>query len=100
MSNNQPLIEFNPKLPKLSKNEKDVLKLLVEAGRLIVPLYLEQEKQVKTTIGKEEIEQAGKKDPSVLSPYTVVEKKDGKLVATPYHIKYEKFLKPIADKLN
>lgn len=96
--NDQPLIEFNPKLPPLSKNEKDVLKLLVAAGRLIVPLYLEQEKQ--PSLNKEEIEKAGKKDPAILSPYTVIEKVNGKLIATPYHIKYEKFLKPIADKLN
>lgn len=97
MNNNQPLIEFNPKLPKLSKSEKAVLKLLIEAGRLIAPVYLEQEKQ--TRLSKEEIEKAGKKDPAIRAPYTAVEKVEGKLVTVPYHIKYEKFLKPIADKL-
>lgn len=94
---NEPLIEFNPKLPKLSANEKAVLKLLVEAGKLIVPLYLEQEKQ--KLVSREEIEKAAKKDPEALSPYTVVEKIDGKFVVTPYHIKYVTFLKPIAEKL-
>ncbi len=97
MKNTNPLIEFNPKLPKLTKNEKDVLKLLVEAGRLIAPLYLEQEKQVRPS--KKEIEKAGKKDPNILSPHTVIEKVDGKIIAIPYHVKYEKFLKPIVDKL-
>ncbi len=97
--NSQPLIEFNPKLPKLSKNESQVLKLLVEAGRLIVPIYLEQEKQVDLKIDKKEVEQAVKKDPNILSPYSVIEKLDGKLVAIPYHVKYAKFLKPIAEKL-
>ncbi len=97
MKNNQALIEFNPKLPKLSKNEKEVLKLLVEAGRLIAPLYLEQENQPR--LNKEEIEKAAKKDPEILSPYTVIEKVDGKVVSTPYHVKYAKFLKPIAKKL-
>lgn len=98
MSNSKPLIEFNPKLPKLTKSEKAVLKLLIEAGRLIAPLYLEQEKQAR--LSQEEIEMAAKKDPDILSPYTVVEKVDGKLTAVPYHVKYEKFLKPIADELN
>lgn len=96
-----PLIEFNPKLPSLSKNEKDVLKLLVEAGRLIAPIYLLQEEQIATQkISKEEIKKAAKKDSSILSPYTSLEKVDGKIIATPYYVKYEKFLKPIAEKLN
>ena len=99
MKTDQPLIEFNPKLPKLSKNERAVLKLLIEAGRLIAPLYLEQEKQI-IRLDKAEIEKTAKKDPAFLSSYTVVEKVKGKLTAIPYHIKYEKFLKPIVDKLN
>ncbi|HBQ51287.1 hypothetical protein A3B42_03220 [Candidatus Daviesbacteria bacterium RIFCSPLOWO2_01_FULL_38_10] len=81
-----PLLEFNPKLPKLSKNERKVLDLLVEAGKLIAPIYLEQEKQAKN-------------DSFSSSPYTVVEKVKGKLVATPYHVKYAKLLKPVAEKL-
>lgn len=96
---NEPLIEFNPKLPKLSKNERAVLKLLVEAGKLIVPIYLEQEKQAQVKIDKEEFKKAARRDSSISSLYTVVEKINGKLIATPYHIKYAKFLKPIALKL-
>lgn len=98
-SNTKPLIEFNPKLPKLSKNQRKVLKLLVEAGRLIVPIYLEQGKQSKIKIDRKELEKAAKKDPKILSPFTAVEKINGKLVATPYHIKYANLLKPIAEKL-
>jgi|Napbiome12C3dose_1001474.scaffolds.fasta_scaffold00015_20 hypothetical protein len=93
----QPLVEFNPKLPKLSKNETRVLKLLIEAGRLIAPVYLEQKKAPK--IDRKAIEKTAKTDPAVLSPFTVVEKVDGKLVATPYHLKYAKLLKPVAEKL-
>lgn len=102
----QPLIKFNPKLPKLTKDEQAVLKLLIEAGELIVPLYLEQENLLKSGnnfypkgISKAAVEKAAKKDPAVLSPFTVVEKIDGKLKAIPYHIKYAHFLKPIAEKL-
>lgn len=97
--NQEALIEFNPKLPKLTKSEKAVLKLLVEAGRLISPLYLEQEGQARQVLNKKEIEEAAKKDPTILSPYTVIEKIKGKIIATPYNIKYINFLKPIADKL-
>lgn len=96
---NEPLIEFNPKLPKLSKSESKVLKLLVQAGKLIAPIYLEQEKQAKIKIDRQEIEKAAKKDAAILSPYTLIEKINGKLVSTPYHIKYAKLLKPIAEKL-
>ncbi len=95
--NDQPLIKFNPKLPKLSANERAVLKLLVEAGELIAPIYIEQEKQ--ELISKDEEEKAAKKNPLILSPYTVIEKKDNEWVVTPYHIKYAKLLKPVADKL-
>lgn len=94
-----PLIKFNPKLPKLSDNEKKVLKLLVEAGELIAPVYLEQEKVLSKKISKIEINSAAKKDQSILAPFTVVEKIDGKIIAVPYHIKYAKLLKPIAEKL-
>ncbi len=95
--NNQPLIKFNPKLPKLSVNEKAVLKLLVEAGELIAPIYLEQEKIL--TDGENFYPKGSKKDPAISSPYSVIEKVNGKIIATPYHVKYVEFLKPIADKL-
>lgn len=96
MSN--PIILFNPKLPKLSKNEREVLKLLVEGGKLIAPIYLQQEKQAGK-ISKEEMEKAAKKDSEIFSPYTVVEKIQGKIVAIPYHVKYARLLKPVAQKL-
>lgn len=93
------LIEFNPKLPKLSKKESEVLKLLVEAGRLIVPIYLEQEREAQVKINRLKLEEAARKNPALISPYTLVEENNGKFIATPYHVKYAKFLKPIAEKL-
>lgn len=96
----KPLILFYPKnLPLLSKNELEVLDLLIDAGKLITPIYLEQEKQAEYQINKGELKKAAKKDPAILSPYTVVEKINGKIVATPYHIKYAELLKPVAEKL-
>lgn len=64
-----------------------------------MPIYLEQEKLADSGINRKEIEEAAKKDPSFLSPYTVIEKVDGKLVAIPYHENYKELLKPIAEKL-
>lgn len=102
----QALIQFNPKLPKLTDNEQKVLKLLVEAGKLIAPIYLEQEKQIKQNgnfypkgVSQEEVQKAGEKDPAILSPYTIIEKVNGQLTAVPYHVKYADLLKPIANKL-
>lgn len=103
----QPLIEFNPKLTGLSENQKKVLQLLIEAARMIAPIYLEQETLLQVNdnfypkgVSEQEIEAAAKKDPAICSPYTVVEKINGQLQAIPYHIKYAGFLKPLAEKLN
>ncbi len=104
--NSEPLIEFHFELPKLSKNERQVLDLLAKAGRLIVPLYKLQEDEKYPGANfyphdatKEEIEKAATKNPQILSPYTIVERVEGKLVAVPYHQKYAEYLKPISDKL-
>lgn len=103
----QPLLEFNPKLPKLSKNEQQVLKLLVETGKLIVPIYLKQENPKFPSanfyphdVTRKEVEEAAKENEGILSPFTVVERTNGKLTAIPYYVKYRELLKPIADKLN
>lgn len=103
---NKPILQFKPVLSMLSKNEREVLELLVEAGKLIAPIYELQENPTQKGanfypqgVVKEEIEQAARKDPAILSPYTVVEKENGKLVAIPYHIRYAKLLQPLADKL-
>ena len=107
MKNEKFLISLNPKLPILNKNEKKVLSLLIEAASLVLPIYKLQENPKYPGANfyphdatKEEIEDAAKKDPEILSPFTVVERVGGKLVAIPYHQKYAKYLKPVVDKLN
>lgn len=102
----KPLVEFNPKLPKLSSNEAKVLKLLVEAARLVVPIYELQENHkyaganfYPKGVNKASIEKEAEKNPEILSPYTIVEKEAGKLIAIPYHIKYGKLLQPVSNKL-
>lgn len=105
--NQSRLVKFESQSIKLTKNETQVLKLLVEAGEMIVPIYQLQENPeflganfYPHDATKEEIEKAAKSNLQILSPYTVVERADGKLVAIPYHIKYAKLLEPLADKLN
>lgn len=102
----KPLVLFKSKLPKLSKNEQKVLNLLVEAGKLIIPVYEKQENHASAGANfypknatKREIEVAASKNPEILSPYTIVERVKGKLVAIPYHKKYVELLKPVVNKL-
>ena len=106
MESKQALLIFDTKTSFLTQNEHKVLSLLLDAGKLLVSLYAKQENHeypganfYPSDISKEEIEKAAKNDPELLSPYSVVEKIDGKLVATPYHIKYKSFLDPIVAKL-
>jgi hypothetical protein len=102
----QKLLEFDAKLPALNKNQRKVLNLLLEVGKLVEPLYKlqENEKNIGANfypkdITKKELEAAAKKDPEILSPYTVVEKVGNKLIAIPYHVKYKSALVPIVDLL-
>src|SRR3989344_3123615 len=103
---NKPLVEFNPRISGLTENQKKVLKLLIEAAKLIIPVYEQQENQkypganfYPHWITKQEIENAAREDTKIFSPYTIVEKKNGKLLAIPYHEKYARLLEPIAEKL-
>mgnify|MGYP001150075715 CR=1 FL=1 len=89
---------------RLSSSEKKVLEKLVEAARLIGPLYLLQENNqypganfYPPDATPSEIEEAAKKDPLILDPYTIVERdKEGDLFAIPYHKKYREYMEPIA----
>lgn len=107
MSPQDALILFKQDLSRLSENERQVLELLVQAGKLITPIYALQENHRYPGANfyphdaiKEEIEKEGKKNPQVLSPYTVVERVNGKMLTIPYHRKYAHLLKPVANKLN
>lgn len=107
MSQQDALIFFKQDLSRLSENERQVLELLVQAGKLITPVYSLQENHrypganfYPHDATKEEIEKEGKKNAQVLSPYTVVERVNGKMLAIPYHHKYAHLLKPVANKLN
>lgn len=88
-------------LARISEEDKKVVRML---DGVVYDLAWVYEAQLKDgfypkDVNKEEIEQAGKKDPELLSPFTQVVRKEGELVAIPYHEKYANLLKPIAEKI-
>jgi hypothetical protein len=99
--------KFKVDAKELSPKEKALFDKLIKAAELIVPLYLKQKNNKYPGANfyphdatKEEIEREAKKTPAILDPYTFVERdKSGKLIAVPYHIKFQKELKPVAKLL-
>ncbi len=74
------------------------------AAKSIAPIYAKQENNSNNGANfyprdatRTQILEASKKNPEILSPYTVVERdKSGKLIAIPYHIKFQAQLKKTA----
>lgn len=98
-----PVIKFPATKIKLTSSEKKVCELLVGAAQAVAAIYQKQENNhfpganfYPANAAKEEVLQAARQNPDILSPYTVVERKRGKLVPVPYHIKYKKQLEKIA----
>lgn len=99
--------EFKIKTENFSSREKFLLKKLTLAVKLIAPLYAKQKNEkypganfYPFDANKEEIEKAAEKNPLILDPYTFVERdKSGKLITIPFHIKFQKELKEIANVL-
>lgn len=88
---------------RLSIQERKVLKKLTEAAEIISTLYLKQKNPRYPGANfyphdstKKEIELAAEKDPAILNPYTIVERKGDKLIAIPYRVKFQKELSKIA----
>jgi hypothetical protein len=101
--NDQFIKEFRVETKELSENEKKVLEKLTAAAKLVAPIYKKQQNPTfeganfyphDTT--KAEIEEAAKKNPKILDPYTIVKKRNGKLTAVPYHIEYKSEVAEIA----
>ena len=99
--------KFEVDTKHLSAEEKILLEKLISAAELVAPLYLKQKNNeypganfYPSNATREEIEEAGRKNPAILNPYTFVERdKSGKLFAVPFHIKFKKELKPISNLL-
>ena len=95
---NYPVVRFPQTGLKLTSLEKKVLAKLIQAAESIAPIYLKQENRNNNganfyprDVTKQQIKEAAKENPDILSPYTMVEKgKKGKLVVIPYHIKFRR----------
>lgn len=99
-------LRFSEGHPKLSLQEEKVVQKLTEAAKIISSLYLAQKNPkypganfYPHNATKKEIQEAAKNNPDLLSPYTFVERKKGKLIAVPYHVKFKKEVGQIAKLL-
>ena len=100
---NIPIVRFPQKGLDLTTSEKKVVEKLMKAAEAIAPIYQLQE-NIKNNganfyprdATKNQIEEAARDNPEILSPYTMVEKgKKGKLVVIPYHIKFRRELRKV-----
>lgn len=85
----------------LSKENRLILKILegvVEETAILYEFQLKEGFYPKG-ITKGTLENAAKLDPEILSPFTVVQRKNNSLEAVLYHIHYAKYLKPLAKKI-
>lgn len=106
MKQNTYFKEYKADTTTLDKNELVVLRKLIEASKKLEDVYKLQLDEdglprfYPKVITRAELEKAAESDPQILSPYTMVERdKNGKLIATPYHIKFQDKLRLVADKL-
>lgn len=85
----------------LSEDDKKLLNILKGAVKDTAKVYELQLEDgfYPEGISKKVLEEAAKKNPEILSPFSFVHKKNGKLEATPYHQKYAKYLVPISKKI-
>jgi len=85
----------------LSKEDLEILRILEEVVKDVAILYELQKKEgfYPKGITKRQLEKENEANIQILSPFTCIEEKNGRLEATPYNISYAKYLKPIAKKI-
>ena len=94
-------------LEGINPEERELSAKLIEAAITIAPIYALQQNDnylganfYPPDIAPEEIEEASKKDPTILSEYTVVKRDSGgALTAVPYHQEYRDLLTPASERL-
>ncbi len=94
-------------LSHLSKDEKKLLPLLIEAVKKVDKIFELQENDkyegaafYPTDVKRANIEAAAKNDNKIFSPFTIVEVDSfGNITAVDYHVKYASLLKPICSLL-
>lgn len=93
---------------ELSDDEVEILPILLESSEAMEEIYAEQEKGQDVNLGSnfypkdvsnEQLEKAAGTNSDIFSPYTIVEKRGGKIIAVPYHIKYKATLSRISKLL-
>ncbi len=87
---------------QVSMEDQRVLKILEGAVLDLARVYEAQLKDgfYPKGVSKEKIEEAAKKNPSILSPFTMIETENGKFKSMPYYKKYKDLLAPVADKID
>lgn len=102
------IFKVNPEiLNTLSQNEKKLLPILISAVKDLDDIYRLQENHINNGANfyprdavKNEILEASKKNPKILSPFTIVKRdKNHNLTTVNYHDEYQKLLLPIHAKL-
>lgn len=85
----------------LSQEDQKILRILEKAIKQIGDLYAIQLKEgfYPKGVTKKQLEKENEINPEILSPFTYVQGKDGRLEAVPFHIRYAKYLKPIAKQI-
>ncbi len=85
----------------LSQEDLKIIKILEKAVKDIGDLYAIQLKDgfYPKGITKKELEKENEINPEILSPFTYIEEKNGRLKAVPLHIRYAKYLKPVAKQI-
>lgn len=93
---------------ELSPAEKKILPILIKVCRIVASIYKKQEYNHEKypgaslypyNLSDREIKLATKKNPAILSSFTVVEMFQHQLKVTPYHIKYQSELQRISKLL-
>lgn len=85
----------------LSSSDLQVLEILEKVVAGVGEIYKLQVKEgfYPKGVSKKRIEEAEKKHPAILSPFTYVSEERDHLVAQPYHQRYRKLLEPLVKEL-
>ncbi|OGC50316.1 hypothetical protein A2716_03850 [candidate division WWE3 bacterium RIFCSPHIGHO2_01_FULL_40_23] len=103
--NEKYYLEYPIEKKRFSKTDLKIVEILKEAGKKVGEIFAKQADGdfkgggfYPTDATRKEIEEASKKEPKILDPYTVVKRdSSGKLCAVYYHEEYRDVLKEISD---
>lgn len=100
--------KVSPKnIASLTKSEKKILPILIDAAKLVDKIYTKQENSINNGANfyprdaiKSEIALSAQKTPKIFSPFTVVKRdQKGDLIPVDYHVEYKEDLEKISTLL-